>query len=111
MYEPGSIAVIPFPYSDLTATKRRPVLILTQPDARGDFVAMPITSKQPKTTSFALSAGPLSHSGNLPLDSWIKTNTAFSLSTTQIIKALGRISDDERIRCIDQLCQHLRQQP
>ena len=34
--EPGSVALVPFPFSDLSASKKRPVLLLTAADARGD---------------------------------------------------------------------------
>ena len=32
MFEAGTVVVMPFPFSDASATKRRPVLMLTQPD-------------------------------------------------------------------------------
>lgn len=106
MYEPGSIVLIPFPYSDLSATKRRPVLMLTQPDSRGDFMAMPLTSKPQPEPALALEAGPLV-SGHLPLNSWVKTDTAFSLSITQVVKPLGIVAENQRQTCIQHLCQHL----
>ena len=34
--EPGSVALVPFPFSDLSASKKRPVLLLTAADARGE---------------------------------------------------------------------------
>lgn len=109
MYEAGSVVLIPFPFSDLSANKRRPVLMLTAADARSDFIAMPLTSKPQPSPSLALAAGPLPQGGDLPLASWVKTDTAFSLSTTQIIKTLGRISEENRSYCIQQFCQYLRQ--
>ena len=30
--KPGELVAIPFPYSDLTTRKRRPVLVMTHPD-------------------------------------------------------------------------------
>jgi mRNA interferase MazF len=35
---PGDLVLIPFPYSDLEAAKKRPVLALTTPDRHGDFI-------------------------------------------------------------------------
>ena len=44
--KPGELVAIPFPYSDLTTRKRRPVLVLSHPDDRGDFVGLAVTSIQ-----------------------------------------------------------------
>ena len=41
----GTIAMVPFPYTDLSASKRRPVLLLTSVNERGDFIAMALTSR------------------------------------------------------------------
>lgn len=43
---PGDLVLIPFPYSDLNAAKKRPVLVLTAPDRHGDFIALAVTSAQ-----------------------------------------------------------------
>jgi mRNA interferase MazF len=42
--KPGDIVGLPFPFSDLTSQKRRPVLVLTQADFRGDFMGLAVTS-------------------------------------------------------------------
>ena len=42
--EPGDLVVIPYPYSDLSASKKRPVLVVTAPDRHGDFIALAVTS-------------------------------------------------------------------
>ena len=41
---PGHLVLIPLPYADLSATKKRPVLALTAPDRHGDFIALAVTS-------------------------------------------------------------------
>ncbi len=38
--EPGAIVAIPFPFSDLTTRKRRPVLVLSEVDRFGDSAAL-----------------------------------------------------------------------
>lgn len=45
MFEAGEPVMLSFPFSGRSSTKRRPVLLLTAPDPRGDFVACPITSR------------------------------------------------------------------
>ena len=45
MFERGDLLLVPFPFSDLSATKRRPVLALTALDEYGDFIALPVTSR------------------------------------------------------------------
>lgn len=44
-FDPGNIVLIQFPFSDLKTGKRRPVLMLTNPDNNGDFIALAVTSK------------------------------------------------------------------
>ena len=41
----GDVVIIPFPYSDLSQSKRRPALVLAAV-GRGDFLLCQITSKQ-----------------------------------------------------------------
>ena len=107
MFEAGTVVVIPFPYSDFSATKKRPVLMLTQPDARGDFVGMPLTSQPQPLPALKLEAGPLPLGGTLPLTSWVKTDTVYSLRETEVIKTFGRVTDESRTYCVQHLCRYL----
>ncbi|MCW2313122.1 type II toxin-antitoxin system PemK/MazF family toxin [Rhodoferax antarcticus] len=106
-YDSGTLVLIAFPYSDLSATKKRPVLMLTQPDAQGDFVGMPLTTKPQPSSALKLPAGTLPLGGTLPRDSWVKTDTVFSLCTSEVIKSVGHVSEENRIYCVQQLCQTL----
>ena len=45
MFERGDLVLISFPFSDLSAAKKRAVLMLTRPDAYGDFIALAVTSR------------------------------------------------------------------
>lgn len=106
-FESGTVVLIPFPYSDLSVAKKRPVLMLTQPDLLGDFIGMPITSKPQAAPALQLAAGPLPLGGALPLTSWVKTDTVFSLSESQIVKSIGQVTDENRVYCVQQLCHYL----
>jgi len=72
----GNVVVIPFPFSDLSATKRRPALVLANL-AGNDILLCQITSRCPnekyaillKTTDFT--------SGMLPVDSYIRPTRIF----------------------------------
>lgn len=44
MFEAGALVLLPFPFSDATTAKRRPVLALTKPDEYGDFIGMAVSS-------------------------------------------------------------------
>lgn len=73
MLEPGVIALIPFPFSDLSAGKRRPVLLLSRPDEVGDVICLAITSKGYHAHSVPVDAEALAW-GALPVKSWIRTD-------------------------------------
>jgi mRNA interferase MazF len=107
MLEAGTIVLIPFPYSDLSNAKKRPVLMLTQPDAQGDFVGMPLTTKYQSSPALQIAAGPLKVSGMLVANSWVKTDTVFSLCESQITKVLGCVAQAERTYCVQHLCAFL----
>lgn len=107
MYESGTVVLMPFPFSDASATKRRPVLMLTQPDHQGDFIGMPLTSQPQAAPALPLLPGPMARGGTLPLASWVKTDTVYSLSETRVIKAVGRLGEDSRAYCVRHLCLYL----
>jgi mRNA interferase MazF len=68
MFERGDLLLVPFPFSDLSATKRRPVLALTEPDRYGDFIAIPVTSRPQAEHGVSLTAADLVR-GALPAPS------------------------------------------
>lgn len=45
MLERGDLVLVPVPFSDLSSSKRRPVLAITGMDSYGDFIALPVTSR------------------------------------------------------------------
>jgi PemK-like protein. len=88
--KPSDLVFIPFPYSDLTATKKRPVLVLISPDRHGDFIALAVTSVQTDEHAVQIDAGSLT-TGTLPKISWIRLDKIFTLSGSNILKVFGTL--------------------
>lgn len=106
MLEAGSLVVLPFPFSDLRAAKRRPVLLLTAPDGYGDFLAMAVTSQAGHPEGIALNQPDL-QSGTLPKASWIRTDKVVSLNRALVAKEIGRVSATVRLQAVQRLCARL----
>lgn len=101
----GDIALIPFPYSDLTTQKKRPVLVLSHADARGDFICLAITSKQTLHNALLLNADDCTPA--LPKTSWIRLDKIFTLNSAQVIQIFGEISPSKFEKLPNQFCQTL----
>lgn len=99
MFERGDLLLIPFPFSDLSAAKKRPVLVLTRPDAYGDFIALAVTSR-PQTDLVQ---------GSLPLASWIRTDRAVTLNASLVVKGFGRASERIIATALARLCAYVEQ--
>jgi mRNA interferase MazF len=52
-YRRGDLALVPFPFTDLSSAKRRPVLLLADPDGCGDCFAVAATSRPHHSNSNA----------------------------------------------------------
>ena len=99
MLEAGSIVLVPFPYTDLSASKKRPVLLLTDTHVRGDFIAMALTSKSQTDHAVAIAGGPMPLGGALVTDSWGRTDKIITLRQTVVVKVMGRVDVKTRLQC------------
>ena len=106
MPERGDLLLVPFPFSDLSATKRRPVLALTAPDSYGDFIALPVTSRAQTEHGLPI-AGTDLVSGSLPAASWIRTNRIVTLNVSLIVKTVGQVSEPAVGAAVAQLCAYI----
>jgi len=93
MYKQGDIVLIPIPFTDLSSTKKRPVLVLS-PDHYNnntdDLIVAAITSNiDEKPYSFTITGNDLAN-GNLMHKSCVRTDKLYTLAQTIVIKNLGR---------------------
>ncbi len=106
MPERGDLLLVPFPFTDLSAAKRRPVLAITQSDSYGDFIALPVTSRPQSDHAVALTAPDLV-SGTLPAASWIRTNRVVTLNGSLVVKNVGRVSEQVVSAAVAQLLAYI----
>jgi len=104
----GDIVVVPFPFSDLSGSKRRPALVLT--DLRGnDLMICQITSK-PTDDVFAQ---PLISedfvSGALYTDSYIRPLRVFTVDKHIVSRKIGQITPARMNKVIDAIIYILKQ--
>lgn len=93
MYQKGDVVLLPFPFTDLTATKTRPAVVVSVSafeQATGDFTVAMITSV-PRTTpyDYALRDWQTAH---LLRPSWVRAKLA-TLDPALVRYAPGRLSD------------------
>lgn len=103
MYKPASVVVLPYPFSDEARQKKRPVLVLTEPDGFGDFLALAVTSKGHHAMAVALTQDGMK-SGCLPKPSWIRTDKVFTLNRALVVKSVGEVTGDIFRQALREIC-------
>ena len=109
-YKQGEIVLVPFPYSDLSGSRRRPVLIVSNDaynDAFPDTVVVAITSKTNKPDNYSLELeGDDLEIGQLPESSLIRAHKLFTIEQSRIVKkfsALGKAKLKETLLLLQEL--------
>jgi len=99
MYKQSKIVLVPFPYSDLSYTKKRPVLIVSNNEYNQkypDIIAAVITSVSHKHDKYSI---PLLDQdleyGMLPEKSFIKIHKLFTISKQKIIRKFSKIRKEK----------------
>ena len=105
-FRPGDLVGIPFPYSDLTTKKRRPVLVVSSPDRHGDFMGLAVTSVVTEEMAVAIDEESMG-AGRLPKQSWIRCDKIFTLSSSIIVKTYGSIKEQVFLQIMGRLCEYL----
>ncbi|HSS75892.1 MAG TPA: type II toxin-antitoxin system PemK/MazF family toxin [Thermoanaerobaculia bacterium] len=99
--------VVPFPFSDLKQSKRRPALVLASLDG-DDLILCQITSQQSRDRH----AIPLQDadfaSGNLRQSSYIRPNRLFTADQALILYRIGTVQTSKLEEAVDHLIDLLR---
>lgn len=87
----GTIVLVAFPFTDLTASKVRPALVLSRkPSPQGDVIVCFITSRSPRgRRSIALKA---TAETGLKVPSFARLDKIATLEHTVLLGELGRVA-------------------
>ncbi len=98
----GDVVVIPFPFSDLSGSKRRPAFVIT--DLPGnDIILCQITSKDGKDFHAIPLANTDFLNGSLPVLSNIRPTRIFTADKTIIIRKAGSVKPELKNQVIEAL--------
>lgn len=99
----GDIVILPFPFSNLSAAKKRPAVILSIPQG-DDYIMLQITSKNVKD-SYAISLLQSDFaSGSLHQDSNIRPNKIFTLDHNLILYKAGHLTENKLNEYVNKVC-------
>jgi mRNA interferase MazF len=112
-FSQGDVVLVPFPFTDLTAIKQRPALVLSPErlnKVRADLVVAAITSRIPDALNDdeALLSGADLRTSGLPKRSLVKLGKIFTIHQGLIRKKLGRIPQSTLERILQKLLQSLK---
>jgi mRNA interferase MazF len=87
----GDVVVLPFPFSDLSKSKRRPALVLANMEYE-DILLCQITSKKTRDSLAVELSNEDFLIGSLPSDSFIRPGRIFTADRKIIIKKAGTLA-------------------
>ncbi|MDD3706138.1 MAG: type II toxin-antitoxin system PemK/MazF family toxin [Clostridiaceae bacterium] len=97
MYNQGDILLIPIPFTDLSSSKRRPVLVISNfayNEKTEDIIVVAVTSNlEEKEYNIILKSDDMSE-GYLKMDSCIRADKIYTLSKTIVIKKFGTVKKE-----------------
>ena len=98
----GDVVVVPFPFSDLTAAKRRPALVIAELSG-DDLILCQITSnKIMDSYSIELNDNNF-ESGNLNKTSNIRPNRIFTADKKILLYKVGHLKNEKITEAIDKI--------
>lgn len=96
----GDVVVVPFPFSDLSNHKKRPALVISDPEG-DDILLMQITRKPGKYSHYIDKN--CFEKGHLPVQSYVKINKLFSADKSIVLCRRGTLKKVTYISIIKKL--------
>lgn len=99
----GDVVVLPFPFSDLSANKRRPALIVAEGEY-GDVILCQITSKTKKGAETIEVRNKDFQLGKLKITSYIRPRKIFTADLGLILYRAGKIKKEKATEVEGAIC-------
>lgn len=100
----GEVVVIPFPFSDLSGSKRRPALVVA--DWGGPDVMLCQITSQAKRDNQEIALGPKDFAtGGLPIESHIRPNKIFTAERALVLYSAGKVSASKYAQVVQRVIQ------
>jgi mRNA interferase MazF len=88
----SEIILLRFPFSDPSSSKRRPVVVLTDEDERGDFACIAVTSNPHAPDGYEIAESSM-ESGALPRRSFVRTRKIYTLHRSLEADRVGSLAE------------------
>ncbi len=106
-YRQGDIVLIPYPYTDLTEIKQRPVVIISKNNLnRPNYIVAKITSVI-RNDQFSFSIHNRDLNGTIPKTSEVRTNEIFTVHEDIIIKKYTSFKPSPLGSLLSKLCSNI----
>ena len=98
MFEQGDIVVVPFPFTDLSAAKQRPALVISKTEYNSkteDVITCGITSNLQNSDYSVIIDNSSLAEGTIPTKSRIKVDKLFTISKLLVKKKVAKLLAEE----------------
>ncbi|MCW3124773.1 MAG: type toxin-antitoxin system PemK/MazF family toxin [Bacteroidetes bacterium] len=94
MYQRGDIVLVPFPFTDLTSTKRRPALVISNDlvNNTGDLIIVMITS-QDKKDFLQIEIDSANITPNLPKKSYVRYHKITIVDSSLVVALISKADE------------------
>lgn len=103
----GSVVLLPFPFSDLSHSKKRPAIVLADV-GRGDFVLCQVTSNPYADPVAVIVSESDFLDGGLQRDSYARPGKLFTANASLFVGVLGQLHPSKWSEVIDSVVRLLR---
>ncbi len=96
-FKQEEIAIVPFPFTDLSSVKQRPVLILSNSlynDRNEDIITCGITSNLKDALHSVVIYNREMETGNIPKTSRIKVDKLFAIEKSLVRKRIAKVNNE-----------------